>query len=70
MVWTMVFQVYLTKYLNENGIATYRDAKIRKAYIVSEFMQQVWPHEFEIHYCCSWIYSIARKYGRLKNKGL
>lgn len=48
MVMTMVFQVYLTEYLNENAILRTEMQKSEKLNIVSELAASV-AHEFEIH---------------------
>ena len=48
MVMTMVFQVYLTEYLNENALLRTEMQKSEKLNIVSE-LAQVWHMKFEIH---------------------
>ena len=45
---TMVFQVYLTEYLNENALLRTEMQKSEKLNIVSE-LAQVWHMKFEIH---------------------
>ena len=64
MVMTMVFQVYLTEYLNENALLRTEMQKSEKLNIVSELAASVWHMSSKSTNCCSWIYPIARKYGR------